>query len=107
METANRFEIKQYCNRVYHTDIDPCEVVRVINPRKVVIRKMDAVLKAAPKDLHEGGFMGNFSDNDSQKWECVSNPENPEYEITLTKKGWGGGCYRMSDKPVKFYDYNF
>lgn len=107
METANRFEIKQYCNLHLWSDIEPCEVVEVISPRKVRIRKMDAVIKTAPKEFHSGGFSGNFSDNDEQRWECKSNPENLTEVITLTKNGWGGGRYRMSDKPVKFYDYNF
>lgn len=101
------FKIRKYCNQYFHTDIEPWEVVEVITHKKVLIRKMDSVIKSAPKEFHQGGFSGNFSDNDEQRWECKSNPENLTEVITLTKNGWGGGRYRMSDKPVKFYDYNF
>lgn len=102
-----RFRIRKYCNQYFHTDIEPWEVLQVISEKKVLIRKMDAVIKSAPKEFHAGGFSGNFSDNDEQRWECKSNPENYTEVITLTKNGWGGGRFRMSDKPVKFYDYNF
>lgn len=101
------FKIRKYCNQYFHTDIEPWEVLEVITPKKVLIRKMDSVIKSAPKEFHAGGFSGNFSDNDEQRWECKSNPENYTEVITLTKNGWGGGRFRMSDKPVKFYDYNF
>lgn len=102
-----RFKIRKYCNLHLFSDIEPCEVVEIISKRKVKIRKMDAVIKTAPKDFHAGGFSGNFSDNDQQRWECVSNSENEIEVITLTKNGWGCGRYKMSDQPRKFYDYNF
>ncbi len=98
-------EIKKYCNEHHWTDIDPNEVVEIISPRKVAIRQMDAVLAKSPVQ-HIGGFCAH-TENDTQEWECVSNPEYPVQIITLTKKGWGGGRFRMSDSPRKFYDYNF
>lgn len=101
------FKIRKYCNLHLFTDIEPNEVVEVVSEKKVRIRTMDAVIQSAPKDFHKGGFSGNFADNNEQRWDCVSNPENPIETITLTKKGWGGGRYRMSDEPRKFYDYNF
>lgn len=100
-----RFRIRTYCNYHGYSDIDPNEVVRVISHRKIEIRQMDAVLAQAPIQ-HIGGFCAN-TENDTQRWECVSNPNNPVEIITLTKKGWGQGRYRMSDVPKKFYDYNF
>lgn len=100
-----RFRIRKYCNYHGYSDIDPNEVVRIISPRKIEIRAMDSVLKASPT-AHLGGFLAH-TENDTQKWECVSNPNNPVETITLTKKGWGQGRFRMNDNPVKFYDYNF
>lgn len=99
-------QIKQYCNRHLFSDIMPYEVVSTVSRRKVIIREMDAILEEAPKTFHEGGFCGHF-DNSEQVWRCVSNESNPLIPITLTKKGWGQGMYRMSDKPMKFYDYNY
>lgn len=106
MEANNQFEIKQYCNRYAYSDVYPCEVVKVISPRKVLLRRMDTVLKQKAVMEGVGGFAANF-DNYTQRWEYVSNPENTVFEITLTKKGWGNGSYKMSDKPIMFYDYNF
>jgi hypothetical protein len=100
-----RFRIRKYCNYHSFSDIDPCEVVRVISPRMVEIRHMDAAIKKAPEH-HLGGFLAH-TENDTQRWVCISNQENPTEIITLTKKGWKGGQCKMSDKPIKFYDYNF
>ena len=109
METNT--DIKPFCNLHLWTDVEPYEVVKVVSPKKVMIRKMDAVLKVAPQTFHQGGFAAHCEDNYSQRWECTSNSEYPFETITLTKKGWGKpgshGRYKMSDKPVKFYDYNF
>lgn len=104
---AYLFRIRKYCNLHLHTDIEPNEVIEVISPKKVKIRRMQSVQKVAPKEFHEGGFLGNFADNQSQQWECVSDPEGETEIIRLTKRGWGGGRYRMNDEPKKFYDYNF
>jgi hypothetical protein len=111
MKTLVDTEIKPFCNLHLWSDIEPYEVVEVINPKKVLIRKMDAVLKVAPKTYHVGGFAAHCEDNMSQRWKCTSNPEYPLEGITLTKNGWGKtgshGLYRMSETPQKFYDYNF
>lgn len=101
-----RFRIRKYCNYHGYSDIDPCEVIEVISPRKVIVRQMDAVLVEAPKTFHKGGFLGH-TENDEQRWKCESNESNQTIVLTLTKKGWGQGQYRMSDEPRKFYDYNF
>lgn len=100
-----RFRIRKYCNYHGYSDIDPCEVIEVVSPRKVIVRQMDAILTQSPVQ-HIGGFCAN-TENDTQCWECKSNESNQVIVLTLTKKGWGQGQYRMSNEPKKFYDYNF
>lgn len=102
-----RFKIRKYCNQHLFSDIEPYEVIKVFNSKRVLLRRMDAELIKPPKEFHPGGFLGNYSDNNSQRWECKSNPDNETFEIRLSMYGWGRGRYIMSDKPIKFYDYNF
>lgn len=102
-----QFKIRKYCNQHLSSDIEPFEVIKVINSKRVLLRRMDAELIQPPKEFHPGGFSGNYSDNNSQRWECKSNPENESFEIRLSMYGWGRGRYIMSDEPIKFYDYNF
>lgn len=101
-----RLKIRKYCNYHGYSDIDPYEVISVISPRKIVVREMDAVLVQAPTTFHGGGFLGH-TENSEQVWECKSNETNRTIVLTLTKKGWGQGQYKMSDEPRKFYDYNY
>ena len=101
-----KLEIKSFCNLHLYTDIEPYEVVSVINPKKVVIRPMSATRISEMKFV-VGGFAGHCTNNFDQKWSFESLPDAQTITITLTKKGWGQGMHRMSDKPIKFYDYNF
>lgn len=98
-------KIRKYCNLHSGSDIEPNEVLKVVDENRVIIRKMDAVLKHVPSHTI-GGFAAHYENNE-QRWICVSNPENETKLLILRKKGWGGGKYQMSDKPFKFYDYNF
>ena len=104
-------EIKKYANLHLFTDIEPYEVVRKISDMTVEIRKMDYVQTKFPKEFHKGGFSGYYSDNEAQEYEYSSNPENKVVRIRYSKsrKGWFRGSFRhiMSDKPRRFYDYNF
>lgn len=102
----NKFEIKKFCNRHLFSDVDPFEVIRVVSEKCVEIRAMNAECVKPAELLGVGGFCANF-DNFSQKWNCTSNENNPIERIRLGKRGWGSGMFRMSDKPVRFYDYNF
>ena len=102
-----RMKIRKYCNRHLYTDIDPFEVVRVISPKCVEIRMMDAKQTVFPTDFHPGGFSGHYADNRNQEYEYTSDMNSGVIRIRLGKNGWGNGRYIMSDQPVKFYDYNF
>lgn len=101
-----RTKVRKYCNRHGYSDVYPFEVVKVISSKIVEIRAMDYILIHPAEVLGVGGFAA-VHDNHSQKWDCISNPENGTTRIHLGKKGWGNGHYQMNDNPIYFYDYNF
>lgn len=106
-------EIKPFVNRHGYSDVDPYEVIKVVSDKTVEVRKMDTVQIRVPNDFHSGGFLGHFSDNrDGQEYEYSSNEENETIRVRWSERNrrWqdgNGNRFVMSDKPYKFYDYNF
>ena len=102
----------QYANHYGYSDVNPYEVVKVISDKTIEVREMDADRDDTVKlEWVAGGFAGHCVNQHSQKWIIKSNPNNPVIRIRLSKKkGWvnkHGQKFGLSDKPVKFYDYNF
>jgi len=101
-----------YANHFGYTDINPFEVVRVISDKTLEVRAMDAI-RDESVDLQwvPGGFSFHCVNQADQKWLIKSNPSNRIVRIRLSKnKGWqdkDGRRFELSDKPTKFYDYNF
>lgn len=112
-EREARKVIKKYCNFIGYTDREPYEVVKVISPICVEIRRMKATLVEGWKpDMHVGGFSAHTANNHSQSYNYESDPEAGVGRVRWSKaKGnWyapHGGLYHMADAPFKFYDYNF
>ncbi len=101
----------KYANKYGYSDVDPFEVVRVVSDKCLEVREMDAELAPGERpQIIPGGFAGHCVNQRSLKYVISSNPANPVIRIRLGKKGWksvGGNRFYLSDKPVKFYDYNF
>lgn len=104
-------EIKSYCNRHMYSDVHPYEVLETLSPTKVKVREMGHKLTKAPSYVL-GGFLAH-TNNDEQEHEYFSDESNPVIVLhwSPAKKDWyergGHRNFRMSDKPVYFYDYNF
>ena len=101
-----------YANQYGWSDVNPFEVVKVISDKTIEVREMDAERDESVKlDWAPGGFAGHCINQRDQKWFITSNEQNPVVRIRLSKTGvWKdkhGRKYGLSDKPVKFYDYNF
>ena len=101
-----------YANQYGWSDVNPFEVVKVISDKTIEVREMDAERDDSVKlDWAVGGFAGHCINQRDQKWFITSNDQNPVVRIRLSKSGvWKdkhGRKYGLSDKPVKFYDYNF
>ena len=104
--------MNQYANHYGYSDVNPFEVVRVISDKTIEVREMDAERdESVQLEWVPGGFAGHCVNQREQKWLITSNPSNSILRIRLSKTGvWKdkrGRRFGLSDKPIKFYDYNF
>lgn len=106
---------KKYANRYGWSDIEPYEVVEERTPNMYKIRWMKSVqTEESKKRLSDsfiaGGFCGHY-DNDLQEWNCTSCEDYECFTIRRHKDGnWYDIYHRkysISNKPIKFYDFNF
>lgn len=102
----------KYANQYGYSDVYPFEVVRAVSDKCLEVREMDAERDESVKlEWAVGGFAGHCLNQHDQKWFIKSNPENPVLRIRLNKHGvWksaDGRKFDLSDKPSRFYDYNF
>ncbi len=116
---------EKFANYLGYTDINPYEVVRVVSDKCLEIRAMNAEAIKWDKKIVQGGFSHRVVNQDDQQWDITSNEANPIVRIRLNKSGqkydretksfidaygWkdkDGARYSLSNKPIKFYDYNF
>ncbi|MGL6289261.1 MAG: hypothetical protein ACRC2H_01075 [Silanimonas sp.] len=100
--------IPRYANHQGHTDVTPFEVVRVISETTIEIREMDSKLAEGEKPhFLQGGFAAHCTNQRELKYDITSNPSNRVIRIRKSTNGWGKGKFRLSDTPIRFYDYNF
>ena len=105
-----------YMNRHGYTDVYPYEVISIDTPKKMTIREMLAAeteesKKRRKESFVPGGFCGH-TDNDVQEWDIHSNSNSRfDFAVRLHNDGYwydtNGNRYAMSNKPIKFYDFNF
>jgi len=99
-----------YANHYGWSDVNPYEVVKKISDRTIEVREMDAEKDHSVETTFVPGGFSAVSDN-AQAWHIKSNPQNPVIRIRLHKSGqWKdkhGRQFGLSNKPHKFYDYNF
>jgi hypothetical protein len=104
--------MNKFANHYGYSDVNPYEVVKVISDKTIEVREMEAERDDSVKlEFHVGGFSAHCSNQRDQKWFITSNDSNPVVRIRLSKSGvWKdkhGRKFDLSDKPVRFYDYNF
>ena len=101
----------KFANLVLHSDIHPCEVVRVISEKTIEIRAMKSERDPSWKpEIEPGGFCGHCTNNGEQRWTCVSDDSAPVIRARLRKDGRfhsQRGAHRLSNEPRRFHDYNF
>ena len=100
----------KYCNNHMYTDIQPCEIVRVISPKTIEVRQMDTVQSVKPKEFIPGGFSAHCVDQDKQEYNYNSNSSNNSVRARLQKDGSYKsimGRHYLREQPLKFHDYNF
>lgn len=100
-----------FANLHLHSDVEPFEVVRVVSPKCIELRRMRATLSPdwKPK-MHAGGFAANCSNQSSQEWLYACDFDAPVIRARLRKDGEFHSAYGrhlMAVNPRKFHDYNF
>lgn len=105
-------DLIQYANRYGYSDVEPYEIVRFVSDKTVEVRELNAERDPEWKpEWHVGGFAGHCSNQREQRWLFSRNEGSPVFRIRRQKDGkWkcaAGNKFYLSDKPVKFYDYNF
>ena len=107
---------KIYMNRHGYTDTHPYEVISIDTPKQMTIREMHATETEESKKRRRETFIPvcgfGIIDNSVQEWDIRSNSDNRfDFVVRLHTDGYWydarGNRYTMSDKPIKFYDFNF
>jgi hypothetical protein len=101
----------KYANQYGYTDIKPHEITRTVSPKCLEIRLMLSE-RDLPIDLgfEAGGFFGHCADQHRQQWTITSDNSAPIFRIRLGANGWKsatGQQFQLSEKPRRFYDFNF
>ena len=100
-----------YANYLGYSDVNPFEIIRRVSDKTLEIRAMRAERDPSWKpNFIPGGFSGHVDNQRDQRWLIESDSEGAVRRIRLGKYGGKdahGNRYQISEKPVKFYDYNF
>lgn len=100
-----------YANYIGYSDVSPYEIVRIVSEKTIEVREMDTERGDWNPEWVSGGFAGHLANQDKQKWKITSNEENPITRIRWSERNqqWQahGMRFSLSERPVKFYDYNF
>jgi hypothetical protein len=101
----------KFANHLGYTDVTPYEIVRVVSDKTLEIREMKCERDESVKmEFVVGGFSAICLNQRDQEWFITSDESAPVKRIRLGKRGWKdkyGHRFDVSDKPVKFHDFNF
>lgn len=112
LDTIEVPEVGKYAAAVLGSDRFAYEIVRVVNERCADVRIMLSERDPSWKpEFVTGGFAGDCINQNSQRWICTPWLEAEPVRIRKHKSGnWhdaSGVRYILTDKPVRFHDYNF
>lgn len=101
-----------YLNYHGYSDIKPFEIISITASGKTaIVREMKAEKDTTwLPEWVSGGFAGHCVNQSEQRWIITSDQEGYTTTARLSKRGhWKSnyGTHRTSEKPIKFYDYNF
>lgn len=102
----------KYANHHSYSDITPYEVIKVVSEKTIKVRRMKyELLNGQDLKFHVGGFVANCSNQREQEYTYSSDESEDVISLRLHKDGLYydkyGNRHRLSDKPIRFYDYNF
>ena len=102
-------KVGMFANIRGYSDVNPYIITRVSPSGKTMtIVPLDA--KKDPSFKPEwvaGGFAGHCTNQHDQKWFYFTEKTTVSGQVRKSSKGWMKGRVTVSERPVKFYDYNF
>jgi hypothetical protein len=95
--------IGKYINRHGYSDIDPIgKIVGIKSKTIVYVQPVVAGDNLTKMEFVSGGFAGHCVNQNEQRYEFTE--EGDVFEMRLSN---GDKYRRISDRPIKYYDYNF
>lgn len=96
--------IGKYVNRFGWSDVDPVgRIVGIKGKSTMILKPVTAIKNTTKMEYIPGGFSVHCLNNSEQRWEFME--EDKTFEIRFSKSFLK--YHELSDKPRKFYDYNF
>lgn len=105
--------VGMYANLMSYSDVWPYQVVRVSESGKTFwVASVESTRDPEWKpEFVSGGFAGHCYNNQEQRWIYGLTDTQNTIPVRWSKKmnGWKSkfGRHAISDRPVRFYDYNF
>ena len=102
--------VGQFANEQMYSDVSPWEIIAVSKSGKsMTVREMHAEIDPdGPRpEIAPGGFAGHCTNQREVKYICTPKPDGHTRTIRLSGRGWDKGRFSVSDRPVRFYDFNF
>jgi hypothetical protein len=95
--------IGKYINRHGYSDIDPVgKIVGIKSKTIVFVQPVVAGENKTKMEWVAGGFAGHCVNQHAQSYDFTE--EGEVFEMRLSS---GDKYHRISEKPIKYYDYNF
>jgi hypothetical protein len=104
----NRFQsseemIGKYINRHGYSDVDPIgKIVGIKSKTILYVQPIEAGDNKTKMEWVSGGFAGHCVNQWAQSYDFTE--VGDVFEMKMSN---GNRSYRISDRPIKYYDYNF
>jgi len=111
MRNSSKFKVTEdligkYINCHLLTDVYPVgKIVGIEGKTKVLIQPVEASENKTKMNAVVGGFCGYTTNNHAQEYDFFES--GSIFETTLSNTSMKNKCWKISDKPKNFYDYNF
>ena len=111
MTTVNLNEAT-HANHYSYSDVTHYEIVKKVSEKTIEVRRMKyELINKEDLKFHVGGFAAHCSNLHDQKYTYESDENEEVIRLRLRKDGLFydkyGNRYKLSTRPVRFYDYNF
>lgn len=103
IELSNEL-IGKYVNHYMYSDVVPLgKIIGIKGKRTLILQRIAAEKQLTKLEFHVGGFAANCSNQYDQTWEYIELQETDELKVLASFSRQ----YKIQDKPLRFYDFNF